>query len=85
MSTNAPAPVNPALVVRLFGLGRSPVAASGVRGKHLCGWLTRVFTQIRKIGPGITIFSVPFARGGVIPFGGRSVGRLVAWGSVLSS
>lgn len=29
--------------------------------------------QIRKIGDSITIFSVSFARGGTIPFGGRSV------------
>ncbi|KAK4703291.1 hypothetical protein P7C70_g2925, partial [Phenoliferia sp. Uapishka_3] len=27
---------------------------------------------IRKIGESITIFSTPFARGGVVPFGGRS-------------
>ncbi|KAL8291659.1 hypothetical protein RQP46_001917 [Phenoliferia psychrophenolica] len=36
---------------------------------------------IRKIGSAITIFSVPFARGNVIPFGGRSTAVVLKNGS----
>ncbi|KDE08603.1 hypothetical protein MVLG_01065 [Microbotryum lychnidis-dioicae p1A1 Lamole] len=51
MATNAPAPVNPELV-------------------------------IRKLSESTTIFSCPFARGGLVPFGGRSTAIKLQDGNV---
>ena len=55
------------------GLCPAPSDSVGVRARRLTRFHAHPFWQIRKLDNSTTIFSVPFARMGVVPFGGRSV------------
>lgn len=83
-TVNAPAPANPELVVSdpddsigaLGGRLNQDLVMEADQNRLDAGANPYAHAQIRKINEQLTIFSVPFARGGFFPIGGRSVSLL---------